>query len=303
VTDPDVTGHLCAENLSVPWSAPIELHQPFWRDYRPLISRLQAVSGNGPDLPALSQLQAVLPESVRNHSGQYVTLVAGEALSGAGYEETIFLTGEISTRINNWHDLFNALVWARFPRLKAAMNAVHYQQIGLQKHSRRNRLRDALTLLDECGVIVASANRELLLHLAALDWHAAFRQRAECWRDEIQIFVCGHALLEKFLHPYKSLTAHAALVWLGFSPRGWSREHLLRALDQRLAEILLSGGQLHSPSGLSPLPLMGIPGWWPGGPQDESFYADREVFRLPRKNFRPASLFSLATNEHYQDMP
>ena len=303
MTDPDGAFHVRDENLSIPWFSSIDLQRPFWRDYRTLISGLQIATGNSPDFPTLSQLQATLPDCAGNRSGQSVTLVPGERLSATRYEQRIFLNGEISTRKNNWHDLFNALVWARFPRLKSAMNAVHYQQIGIQQNNRRSRLRDALTLLDECGVIVVSDKRPPLLDLAALDWHAAFRQRAACWLDEIQVFVCGHALLEKFLNPYKSLTAHAVLVRLGSSSAGRPRESLLRAVDRRMAEMLLGGGQFKSPASLSPLPLMGIPGWWPGGLQDDAFYADPEVFRRPGKRFRPAPVFNLMAIEAHQEMP
>jgi len=281
----------------------MNLRLPFWRDYRVLISGLQAATVNTPGFPTLPQMQAMLPEDARTLSGQPLMLVASEALSASGYEQRVFLAGEISTRKNNWHDLFNAMVWARFPRLKAAMNAVHCQQTGLQADSCRSRLRDAITLLDECGVIVASADREALLELAALDWDAAFRKRAACWPDDIRVFVCGHALLEKFLDPYKSLTAHAVLVWLDNSNHGRSREDLLGALDLWLAEMLLEGSRLLSPAALSPLPLMGIPGWWPGGVQDEPFYADRDVFRAPRHRFRPAPVFNMTETGPHQDMP
>ena len=37
-----------------------------------------------------------------------------------------------------------------------------------------------------------------------------------------------------------------------------------------------------APADLAPLPLMGIPGWWTSGDQDDRFYADRAVFRPPR---------------------
>ena len=40
----------------------------------------------------------------------------------AQYEVRIFETGEVQTRPDNWHDLFNALVWLAFPRTKAVLN-------------------------------------------------------------------------------------------------------------------------------------------------------------------------------------
>jgi len=48
---------------------------------------------------------------------------------------------------------------------------------------------------------------------------------------------------------------------------------------------------------------MGIPGWWQQGAQDEAFYADRDVFRLPAKGFCPAPLFDLNLAEAYHAIP
>lgn len=283
--------------------APIDLRQPHWEDYRELILQLQAIPAQGPGLPAPCQLQKLLPDEAINHSGQAITLIPSGALPGIEYERHIFGTGQISTRENSWHDLFNALVWSRFPRLKSAMNAVHYQQIVQQEGKRRSRLRDALTLLDECGVIIAGASQEALARLAAHDWRSAFLKEAACWQHEIRIFVCGHALLEKFLKPYKSLTAHALLVCVDTALAHGPRERLLQALDAGLAELLLAGGQVHSPADLSPVPLMGIPGWWTMSPQDQGFYADRQVFRRPAEGFRPAPVFDLTTIRAYQEIP
>ena len=71
--------------------------------------------------------------------------------------------------------------------------------------------RDALTLLDESGVIVAGDAPELLAALTARDWRRAFVSLREEWR-RVRVVVCGHAILEKLLQPYKSLTAHALLL-------------------------------------------------------------------------------------------
>jgi hypothetical protein len=303
VTETAFERHQSAEGRLASWFAPIDLCLPFWEDYRRLILQLAAIPGQGPGLPDPFQLQQLLPDEAVNQSGQAITFLPSEALPGIEYEPHIFRTAQVSTRENNWHDLFNALVWARFPRLKSAMNAVHYEQISLRKDKRRSRLRDALTLLDECGAIIASANQEALSQLAAHDWHAVFDERAACWQREIRIFVCGHALLEKFLSPYKSLTAHAALVCVDRSFINESRESMLHALDSCLAGILLAGGRVNSPADLSALPLMGIPGWWTMSPQDEGFYADRQVFRQPAERFRPAPVFDLRSITAHQEMP
>jgi hypothetical protein len=73
------------------------------------------------------------------------------------------------------------------------------------------------------------------------------------------------------------------------------REQLLKELDTRLAQELLASRLLLSPPTLSPLPLMGIPGWWRAGPQDENFYADLQVFRPPASSLQPAPV------HHFRD--
>ncbi len=71
-----------------------------------------------------------------------------------GYEERIYRKGIIATRSLNWYDFFNAMVWHNFTQTKVAINAIHFQQMQLQKDSMRSRQRDLLTLFDECGVII-----------------------------------------------------------------------------------------------------------------------------------------------------
>ena len=97
----------------------------------------------------------------------------------------------------------------------------------------------------------------------------------------IKVFVVGHALLEKFPQPYKSVTAHALLLRLDDLLIEKPRESLLKMLDEMLAENVLADSILDSPANLSPLPLMGIPGWWIAHEQNDDFYADQQVFRSP----------------------
>jgi hypothetical protein len=209
---------------------------------------------------------------VVSRGGQAIRFVPAADLPGVEYERHIFETGQVSTRENSWHDLFNALVWCRMPQLKVTMNAMHFHNLERNKSGSRGRLRDALTLLDESGVIVSGSNIDALDALSRRDWNTAFVRFRESWGAGLQIRVSGHAILEKFLDPYKSVTAHALLL---HTPRMLSTTEIDREAGVALAEP----GWLDSPSGLSPLPLMGIPGWWPHGDQDGEFYDDHSVFR------------------------
>ena len=110
------------------WKSRIDPAFPGWEGYRPLLGAL-------PDdgFPDADALNALLPQEVKSHGGPAIRFVPSDDMPVGDYERQIFETGRVSTRGNNWHDLFNALAWCRFPRLKAAMNAMHHRTPGLCK--------------------------------------------------------------------------------------------------------------------------------------------------------------------------
>lgn len=178
--------------------------------------------------------------------------VSQRALSaGEPYEAFVFRTGRVPTR-DNLHDLFNGLVWLAFPEPKAAINRRHADEIA--RHgigARRGPVRDALTLLDENGALL-DAPEPLFAALGARDWRALFVTHRALWRDA-RLVVVGHALLEKLVAPRKPITAH---VWR-------------------------AGAEPGTPP-FAPLPVLGVPGWWPDN-ENAVFYDDAEVFRPPRR--------------------
>ncbi|MBT8047297.1 MAG: DUF3025 domain-containing protein [Xanthomonadales bacterium] len=256
------------------WISSIEPDFPCWKGYSRLLAELP-----GSGFPDAESLNRLLPAGLVSANDAPIQFVPSESLPDVDYERHIFRAGEVSTRKHNWHDLFNALVWCRFPQLKVTMNALHFDQLQREKPGRRGKLRDALTLLDESGVIVAGSDMSLLTALASRDWQSAFVAQRSGWAEAVQVFVCGHAILEKFLSPYKSITAHALLVYCSAPPA-------LHDLDRMLAALVSDPGVFSSTADLSPLPLMGIPGWWPRGGQNQDFYDDADVFRTlsGRKN-------------------
>src|SRR5688572_3248781 len=53
-------------------------------------------------------------------------------LDGMHYEQRIYQRGQIATRENNWHDLFNAMMWLKYPRIKSALNSRQWNDV--QQH-------------------------------------------------------------------------------------------------------------------------------------------------------------------------
>lgn len=183
-----------------------------------------------------------------------------------GYEERIFHSGIIATRKDHWHDFFNALVWHSFPQTKTAINSLHAKELKKQKSTIRSRKRDLLTLFDESGVIVI-AEESILKLIKQHKWNTLFVEKKQEWiSGKITLITFGHAMYEKYLTPYIGMTAQALLL-----------SSQVEDIDSFLAKKLLNGSLLENKSQLSPLPLLGVPGWHKD--QDGAFYANKVYFR------------------------
>ncbi len=189
------------------------------------------------------------------------------------YEPRIFLKGELQTRLQNWHDFFNALVWLRFPNTKSALNRLHYESaIQRQQKTNRSPLENAITLFDECGMIVVSDRQDLLQMIEEHDWQNLFIHNRPAFDKHIRCLVFGHAMYEKALKPYIGMTAHALLV---------HSETLLNegfsALDQYVAQLWVQG-KVASSRQLTPFPVLGVPSWYSDN-ADPEFYTNTDYFR------------------------
>jgi hypothetical protein len=194
-----------------------------------------------------------------------------ELPEGEAYEAFIGRTQQVPTR-DGLHDFFNGLCWARFPHTKRRLNALQSDDIarhGIQ--ARRGPVRDALTLFDENAVLLQAPD-SLWHALQARDWRRVFVDLRDVWQD-VHLVLFGHALLEKLVSPYKSITGH---VWRLASS---APVHDEAALDAWLAQDLTVDKLARKP--FEPLPVLGIPGWWADNALP-AFYDDAQVFR-PRR--------------------
>ena len=158
-----------------------------------------------------------------------------------------------------------------FPRFKRALNAAHGEAIALETDTVRGRRRDALTMLDESGVWIISHDPALPALLTQRAWHTLFWENRHAVETAMRFVVVGHALLEKTLAPYPSITGKCLLLQSD-------------TLDPDTAEglVVAALAALHTPRQLVPLPIQGIPGWDPDNAQAD-YYANQDVFRPPRK--------------------
>lgn len=254
---------------SRPWLSPYRRDgQAMEAAWRGGATVAEALNGGGP-APA---------DEARGHAGapfappipRFVppsSLPAGEA-----YEAFIHRTGGVPTR-DNPHDFFNGLVWRRFPRVKRRLNELQAAGIAEQGIGpRRGALRDALTLFDENAALL-QAPQALADALRRRDWQALFTTQRALWA-QATLTLFGHALMEKLaLQPRKAVTAH---VWL-LPPTPAAANPVDDAeLERRLLPTLAPQALAAKP--FLPLPVLGVPGWWPGN-ETPGFYDDPSVFR------------------------
>ncbi len=262
------------------WDPAFAARAPF---FAPLREAVQHLSGAAwPDCDALNELAAA--GALRNAGGRdirFVPQAERQASFKEKYEPRIFLRGEVQMRADNWHDLFNALVWLTFPRAKAALNRRHYDALLAQQaegQPNRGPQQDALTLFDEGGIVVASADPELAVLLRGHEWKALFWQRRERLADGMDFFIFGHALYEKALQPYAGITGRGVIFDCDadFFRRPVAEQ--LGAIDDWLAGALNADGRFAATRELNAVPMLGVPGWCDENAR-ETYYDDSRYFR------------------------
>ncbi|WP_421571075.1 DUF3025 domain-containing protein [Stenotrophomonas sp. PD6] len=221
-----------------------------------------------PDFPGVAALDQRLGVPGKRLVAQDEDLLA----DGLHYERRI-AAGCIATRAENWHDLFNALVWARYPAIKQALNARQCRDLDGEGSVGRTRAQAALTQFDETGVVVRVRDAALVHAWDRHAWDEVFPQGAEHWcSGTIAVAaVFGHALMEQALLPSRLLVGKCLVV---------QGDDDAQAVEQ-VARAIALGDVLNDPLELRPLPLMGIPGWH--SDQDEAFYRNAEYFRPVRE--------------------
>ena len=225
-----------------------------------------------PELPQLNAWAGARGLALDN--GTPLAFVAATRASALTYEQAIATRGQIGVRANTWHDVLNALVWLTLPRTKCALNARHVAAAAAPVRHARTRERDAATLVDESGLILACADDELVELLRRRAWQALFvtaRARVEAAFVPLAV---GHGMLDKLRRPWRGVTAHVLIVPVAAGDP--ADPAVIATLD--VAAAARVHAQPFDPSSLLPLPVAGLPGWDAEalGPR---LYDDISVFR------------------------
>ncbi len=284
-----------ARRRAAPGFADIDWTQPWFAQVAGRGIRWQQAALRGAAGPLREMNADAALAQITTGRGERLAFIPQDALPpDTAYEAHIAATGQVPTR-HNLHDFFNALSWFQFPRIKAALIARGSALVdALGVGPTRGGTRDALTVFDENAVLFACGDVALGAALRSFDWKTLFIGRRAAWDERCEVCCFGHALLEKLVTPYKACTAHA---WIVDVPPGYfssSRAARDAFLDATVSRALLEGTEFNGRM-FAPLPVLGIPGWWPGNAAP-SFYDDAAVFRGGRRA-RPAGDGKIAASK------
>ncbi len=134
------------------------------------------------------------------HTLQFVSQKA--LLAGEAYENFIGTTGNIPTR-DNLHDLFNGSIWLTFPKTKALLNYYHMLEIDQQGiGASRGRVRDTITVFDENGAILVTAESSIGEALVDFDWQESLVAPRDKWDNPKQLNKQAQAAVYIFGHSW-----------------------------------------------------------------------------------------------------
>jgi hypothetical protein len=276
------------------WNRAALLQSPLFAPLHPILACIDTTGF--PTLQDCNALLAARPSPITTQSGmplRFVEQECGKLSFEAQYEPRCYFTGEVQMRAYNWHDLFNALVCLTFPKTKAVLNARHYHALIEEQASgntRRGAVRDVNTLFDESGVIVVYADAELAALLRDFKWKELFWQRREQvraghfdgLRTGMGFYLFGHGLYEKALQPYVGMTGQGLLIKVEQEFFSWPPARQLKHLDSLLADYLAMPEHCRSTRDLSPVPLLGVPGWAMSN-DCAAYYDNTSYFRPGRR--------------------
>jgi Protein of unknown function (DUF3025) len=266
---------------------------PF-KDFHPhLVSSLRALR-QWPMPESYDDLVRVVPQAPNVALPRFVTQRREDVARAGGYEQHVVALRAVPTRACNWHDFFNMVVWAHFPRLRWALNALHVDPDVGPKDPRNGRApaQNLAATFDESGLLVVSTSQALLAELRELRFKRFFWEARTELLATTRFWHVGHGSLESLLAAHPGLAAKALLLHvheLPTSADGW--EALRYELDERAAAAVAGWRTVRAV--LDPVPLLGIPGYWDN--DFPEFYDDAQHFRFERRSRRPGAVSDATT--------
>jgi hypothetical protein len=218
---------MSAEGTSSGAVRPLERGHPWdgrFFDKSPLfwpVRQRAGVFANHADWPSIADIDAAWadcsgihfheqpPKARRRRRGRRLPIET-ESL----YDARIHVSGWVPTRVRNWHDFLNALVWATFPQAKKAFHARQYAAVTarIAEGARvlpgtRSREMDGLAILDEGGMIVLVEEAYEARLAEWIEQKNFVEVQRLIGQEHAETVLFGHALYETLL------VANAAATW------------------------------------------------------------------------------------------
>ncbi len=259
---------------------------PYRAFHQRLVDALQRFSA-WPRPEQYDELARLVPLAADVELPRFVTESREALRRVGGYEQHVAQLSAVPTRPGKWHDFFNMLVWAHFPKLRWALNSLHVDPDVGPKDPRNGRApaQNVAATFDEAGLLVLSTSRGVLEELRALRFKRAFWERRDELLATTRFWVVGHGLLESCLHPHPALAARSLLLELPTLPELERDDQRRFEVDGVVAERIR--GWRSGRTVLDPIPLMAIPGFSDNDSAD--FYDDIRNVRFEPYSRRPVA--------------
>lgn len=277
------------------WTPEFSNGSPIFKPLSPWAKKFSHFKDHWPGLKDFQHVLDSLSQPIKTLSGQTLKIVQQDGKPGhfnEHYAPRIYLTGEIQTRTENWHDFFQFLTWFMFPKTKAVINSIHVPaaQSRIDNETdlgRRSPVENMLSLFDEGGAVVLSSDESLLQLVRDFQWKELFWRRRNELESKLKLITFGHALYEKGLSPYVGMTANCILLHIDENFMTLSNQGQLAWVDEQLAQLFTDGVNYTKPKDLRPFPLLGLPGW-DSNNESEDYYNNVNYFR-PGRGSKKAS--------------
>ncbi len=268
--------------------APFELaclkRQPY-REFHPRLLDALAPLVDWPAVEHYDQLAAQVPQAADVRRPRFVTENRALVRKVGGYERHVAELAQVPTRPCNWHDFFNMIVWAHFPKLRWALNSLHVDPNVGPKDPRNGRApaQNLAATFDEAGMLVVSESRAVLEELQALRFKRVFWDRRAELVATTRFWLIGHGLLESLRTPHPGLAARSLLLHASALPKGQAAD------QQRLQLDTVAAARVHAwrsnRTVLDPVPVLAIPGF--SDNDSLEFYDDFRNIRFQPVSRRP----------------
>lgn len=261
------------------------LERPPYRDFHPHFAQALAALTACPAPEQYDALAGQVPQAADVELPRFVRENRAAVRSAGGYEQHVVRYKAVPTRPESWHDFFNMSVWAHFPKLRWALNALHVDPNVGPKDPRNGRApaQNLAATFDESGLLVVSSSQRVLSELRELRFKHVFWELRDEVLETTRFWVVGHGMLETLLAPPPGLVARSLQLYVPALPPASFRDAARFELDAVAASLIASWRA--SRTVLDPVPLLAIPGY--AANDSAAFYADARNIRFDPISRRP----------------